>query len=85
MDKENEENDATAFIEALQRLLFRGQASRVQVMYVTLADGRQHIFLGHPLAEDDYDQIVDFIMGETIDPVMFSAMAAVLSKQITAH
>ena len=54
-------------------------------MYVTLADGRQHIFLGHPLAEDDYDQIVDFIMGETIDPVMFSAMAAVLSKQITAH
>jgi hypothetical protein len=54
-------------------------------MYVTLKDGRQLIFLGSPLKEEDYDQIVDFMLGETIDPVVFSAMAAVLGGQIVAH
>jgi len=83
MDKDKELD--TALSDALQRLLFRGQGSTVQVMYVTLADGRQHIFLGSPLAEEDYEQIVDFVLGETIDPVVFSAMAAVLGGQIVAH
>lgn len=85
MGEDNEENGATAFSEALQRLLFREAGSTVQVMYVTLADGRQHLFLGQPLTDHDYNQIVDFVLGETIDPVVFSVMAAVLGKQITAH
>lgn len=85
MDKDAEENGATAFSEALQRLLFREAGSTVQVMYVTLADGRQHIFLGQPLTDHDYNQIVDFVLGETLDPVVFSAMAAVLGKHVTAH
>lgn len=85
MDKDLDENAATAFLEGLQRLLFRGQGAKVQVMYVSLADGRQHVFLGSPLADADYDQIVDFVMGETIDPVVFSVMAAMLGTHITAH
>lgn len=85
MGEDNEENGATAFSEALQRLLFREAGATVQVMYVTLADGRQHLFLGQPLTDHDYNQIVDFVLGETIDPVVFSVMAAVLGKQITAH
>ena len=85
MGEDNEENGATAFSEALQRLLFREAGATVQVMYVTLADGRQHLFLGQPLTDHDYNQIVDFVLGETIDPVVFSVMAAVLGKQIIAH
>lgn len=84
-DRDEEKNGATAFSEALQRLLFRETGATVQVMYVTLADGRQHIFLGQPLTDHDYDQIVDFVLGETLDPVVFSAMTAVLGKHITAH
>lgn len=83
MDKDKE--SPTALSEALQQLLFRGSGARVQVMYVTLEDGRQHIFLGAPLADDDYEQIVDFVLGETIDPVVFSTMAALMAGNITAH
>jgi hypothetical protein len=83
MDEDKEID--TALSDALQQLLFRGSGSKVQVMYVTLKDGRQLIFLGSPLKEEDYDQIVDFMLGETIDPVVFSAMAAVLGGQVVAH
>ena len=85
MGMEEDKEPAVDLIGGLQQLLFRGSGSKVQVMYVTLADGRQHIFLGSPLADHDYDQIVDFVLGETIDPVVFSAMAAVLSGQLVAH
>jgi hypothetical protein len=83
MDKDKE--SPTALSEALQQLLFRGSGARVQVMYVTLEDGRQHIFLGAPLADDDYEHIVDFVLGETIDPITFSHMSALLMSNLTAH
>jgi hypothetical protein len=54
-------------------------------MYVTLQDGRQLIFLGSPLADDDYEQIVDFVLGETIDPITFSHLSALLMSNLTAH
>jgi hypothetical protein len=82
----DEDNDgSTALSEALQQLLFRGSGAKVQVMYVTLQDGRQLIFLGSPLNEDDYENIVDFVLGETIDPVTFSHMSALLMSNLTAH
>lgn len=83
MDEDKE--SPTALSEALQQLLCRGSGAKVQVMYVTLEDGRQHIFLGAPLAEDDYDQIVDFVLAETIDPVTFAHMSALLVSNLTAH
>lgn len=82
----DEDNDgSTALSEALQQLLFRGSGAKVQVMYVTLQDGRQLIFLGSPLNEDDYENIVDFVLGETIDPVTFSHLSALLMSNLTAH
>lgn len=83
MDEDKE--SATTLCSALQQLLFRGSGAKVQVMYVSLQDGRQLIFLGSPLNDDDYDQIVDFVLGETIDPIVFSTMAALMAGNITAH
>lgn len=85
MDKDEDKEGATALLNGLQQLLFRGSGAKVQVMYVTLQDGRQLIFLGSPLADDDYEQIVDFVLGETIDPVIFSHMSALLMSNLTAH
>jgi hypothetical protein len=85
MGSTNDKDDATDLSEALQRLLFRGSGATVQVLYITLADGRQHVFLGSPLADEDCELIVDFVLGETIDPVVFSTIASVFGGQITAH
>ena len=79
------EADCDDFYESLSKLLFREAAAKVQVLYVTLANGNRHIFLGSPMSDKDCDQIVDFVFGESIDPVVFSDMAAIYKEDVTAH
>lgn len=81
MDKEEEKS----FSEALLSLLKQPAGAPVQVLYIVTDNGQRYVFLGSPIKETDYDHIHDFVFGETIDPILFSEMAKVVAKTITAH
>lgn len=83
MDDDNYSDEEVS--TALQKLLFKGSETKIQVLYVTLDDGRQHLFLGSPLHEDDYDKIADFSLGETIDPVLYASMTSLFLANLTSH
>jgi len=74
-----------SFSEALLSLLKQPAGESVQVLYIVTDNGQRYVFLGSPIKEADYDHINDFVFGETIDPILFSEMAKVVAKTITAH
>lgn len=64
-----------SFAEALQALLRRPDGERIQVMYVKLKNGKILVFLGAPVAEEDFDQIDDIVLGECVSPAMIGLAA----------
>ena len=73
------------FLEALQSLLKQPAGAPVQVLYIVTNHGQRYVFLGSPIKDADYDQINDFVFGETIDPITFAEMAKVISKTVLSH
>jgi hypothetical protein len=83
--EEVEEEEEKSFSEALQSLLKQPAGASVQVLYIVTNTGQRYVFLGSPIKEADYDNINDFIFGETIDPITFAEMAKVITKTVLPH
>jgi len=60
------------YAEALQTLLKRGPDEKIQVVYITLENGKVLVFLGAPVTPEDADQIETITFGEQVSPLLLS-------------
>ena len=58
------------YAEALQTLLGRDPKGRVQMLYLTLENGKVLVFLGAPVTPEDADQIESITFGEQVSPAL---------------
>jgi hypothetical protein len=67
-----------SYFEALQALLGRNPDEKIQMVYITLENGKVLVFLGAPVTESDADQICGITFGEQVSPalVRLAAMAS---------
>ena len=60
------------FGEGLQALLGRKPDDKIQLVYITLENGKVLVFLGAPVAPEDADQIDTITFGEQVSPFLLS-------------
>jgi hypothetical protein len=60
------------YAEAIQTLLGKDPGQKIQVIYITLENGKVLVFLGAPVAPEDADQIETITFGEQVSPVLLS-------------
>jgi hypothetical protein len=64
------------YFEALQALLGRNPNEKIQMLYITLENGKVLVFLGAPVSEGDADQIHSITFGERVSPALVSLAAS---------
>lgn len=69
------------YVEALQRILGRGEDAKVQVLYLKLVNGKILVFLGAPMSEEDFMNIEDVVRGEQVHPFLLGLSNAVDATQ----
>ena len=60
------------FGEGLQALLGRNPDEKIQLVYITLENGKVLVFLGAPVTPEDADQISEITFGEQMSPFLLS-------------
>ena len=60
------------YFEALQALLGRNPDEKIQMLYITLDNGKVLVFLGAPVTPEDADQIDTITFGEQVSPFLLS-------------
>ena len=60
------------YAEAIQTLLGKDPGQKIQVVYITLENGKVLVFLGAPVTPEDADQIETITFGEQVSPVLLS-------------
>jgi len=63
------------YAEALQTLLGRDPRNRIQMLYLTLENGKVLVFLGAPVTPEDAEQIQNITFGEQVSPALLSLAA----------
>lgn len=63
------------YAEALQTLLGRDPAEKIQMLYITLENGKVLVFLGAPVSPEDADQIETITFGERVSPALVGLAA----------
>jgi len=58
------------FGEGLQALLGRNPDEKIQLVYITLENGKVLVFLGAPVTPEDADQIKEITFGEQMSPFL---------------
>lgn len=64
-----------SFSDALHDLLRCPDDAEVQVLYITLKTGKVLVFLGSAVAEEEFDQIEDVYLGESISPSLIKLIS----------
>jgi len=64
------------YFEALQTMLGRNPNEKIQMLYITLENGKVLVFLGAPVSEEDADQIQSITFGERVSPALVSLAAS---------
>jgi hypothetical protein len=65
-----------SYVEALQVLLGRNPEEKIQMLYVTLDNGKVLVFLGAPVSEGDADQVQSIAFGERVSPALVGLAAS---------
>jgi len=63
------------YAEALQTLLGRNPNEKIQMLYITLENGKVLVFLGAPVSPEDADQIEGITFGEQVSPALVGLAA----------
>ena len=63
------------YAQALQTLLGRDPNEKIQMLYITLENGKVLVFLGAPVSPEDADQIDSITFGEQVSPALVSLAA----------
>jgi len=63
------------YFQALQALLGRNPEEKIQMLYITLDNGKVLVFLGAPVSEEDADQIHSITFGERVSPALVGLAA----------
>ncbi len=64
------------YAEALQALLGRDPNEKIQMVYITLENGKVLVFLGAPVSPEEADQIESITFGEQVSPVLVGLAAS---------
>lgn len=60
------------YAEALQTLLGNDPKQKIQVVYITLENGKVLVFLGAPVTQEDADMVETITFGEQVSPALLS-------------
>lgn len=63
------------YAEALQTLLGRSPNAKIQMLYLTLENGKVLVFLGAPVSIEDAEQVQNITFGEQVSPALVSLAA----------
>jgi hypothetical protein len=66
------QGELVTFGEGLQALLGRKPDDKIQLVYITLENGKVLVFLGAPVTPEDADQIDTITFGEQVSPFLLS-------------
>jgi hypothetical protein len=66
------QGELVTFGEGLQALLGRKPDDKIQLVYITLENGKVLVFLGAPVTLEDADQIDTITFGEQVSPFLLS-------------